>query len=810
MAFTMFVQLSRVFRYSIALALPLALMSGVGAGGASASSPPAPLEADGAATSIVFIDPAVRAADVLRAGLSPRSEVVLLAPDVPLLEQMAKALAGRHNVGAVHILSHGSAGAVLTGTERLDRAGLHSARPEVLATIRAALTDDADILLYGCNIAEGAGGAAFADDLASATGADVAASANATGHLSKGGDWDLEYQRGAVETQVAVLAGAQAAWHDTLTITITVAGNTAALLNALTSAGMNGVTLTGTPTVLGAFGSNAYGTFTSSGSNIGMSTGAIFGTGNVTQVSGAPSFFWDGAGTGNSSGSERDRAALTFSFTPNTGITKVAFRYVMGSEEYNEYVGQNFSDNITIRLTGGIYTGTNVALVPGTSTGIDIDTINNSLNSAYYRDNTIASPPVPDSVLDGHTTLLRTISTVVPGTSYAAEIKVADYTDALYNSAIFVDYFGSSLSLDLDGNNSSGATLADYQNTFTEGGAAVAVADTDDVLTNYDTTSIQNVVITLTNAKTSDVMTVGTLPSGITGSVNTGTPGVITVTLSGASTTANYQTAIRAVTFSNSSNSPDTTARNITVVANDGSTNSNTGTTTITVVSVPNYAYTVGKTTTVGTIAAPGTIPYTIVVTNTGDTALTGIANTDTLTQAAYSTTLTLSGPTGDGGVIGTLDVGEVWTYTGSYSATQARIDNGSNIVNTVSFTTSQTGATATVATATTTVTRTPGLLMVKNADNAGSVTAGQSYGYTYDVTNTGNVTVTNISIGDVHGGHGTDPVPGDEVLLTDAGTAGDSTDAGSNGIWTSLAPGDTIRFSSTYQVVQSDIDRLQ
>ncbi len=379
-------------------------------------------------------------------------------------------------------------------------------------------------------------------------------------------------------------------------VTITPAGSTTTLLNALAPNGATGVTFTGTPTILGAFSSNAYGTFTTSGSNLGMTSGAVFGTGNVSQVPGSPSFFWDGAGTGNSSGSERDRAALTFSFTPDVGVTKVAFRYVMGSEEYNEYVGQSFSDNITIRLTGGVYSGTNVAVVPNTSTGIDIDTINASTNSAYYRDNTVATPPVPDSVLDGHTTVLRTISTVVPGTTYSAEIKVADFTDNRWNTAIFVDYFGAALLLDLDSNNSSGATLANFNTTFTEAGPAIAIADTDRTIINYDTTSIASATIQLTNAKPSDVMTINTLPGGITGSVNTSVPGVITVTLTGSASAATYQTALSAIRFNNTSNVPDITARNVTVIVNDGATNSNTAVTTITMVRVPTYLYTVAKT----------------------------------------------------------------------------------------------------------------------------------------------------------------------------------------------------------------------
>lgn len=619
--------------------------------------------------------------------------------------------------------------------------------------------------------------------------------------------WLRSLLRLAVLAILALATGVQSAQA---TVNVTIANSTAALISALTPGGATGITITGTPTILGAFSSNAYGTFTTSGSNLGMLSGAVFGTGNVSQISGAPSFFWDGAGTGVTQGSERDRAALTLSFIPDPGITKVAFRYVMGSEEYNEYVGQNFSDNITIRLTGGVYSNTNVAVVPGTSTGIDIDTINNSLNSAYYRDNTIASPPIPDSVLDGHTTVLSTISTVVPGTTYSAEIKVADFTDNQYNTAIFINYFGASLLVDLDDNNSSGATGADYLTTFTEAGPSIAVVDTDRLITNMDTTSITQAVVRLTNAQASDSLTVGALPGGITSSINTSVPGVITVTLSGSGSTATYQTALSAIRFSNSSNLPNTQQRVVTVVVSDGTTNSNTATARINITIVPTYLYTVAKAVNLASISAPSVLNYTITLSNTGDGAMTGVTPVDVLTQGAFSTSITLTGPSGDAAPVGTFNLGETWTYTASYAAGQARIDNGAALVNTVTVSTAQTGAATQQASASTTVVQNPSLSIAKSANTAGPVSQGNNIVYSYVVTNSGNITIRNITINDTHNSHGTFVTPANEVVETDVSPTLDSSDGGNNGNWDVLAPGDSIRFTSTYQVVQADIDNLQ
>ena len=67
-----------------------------------------------------------------------------------------------------------------------------------------ALADDADILIYGCNLAASESGEMLVESLASLTGADVAASDDLTGHESLGGDWELEYRAGEIDAEVVV------------------------------------------------------------------------------------------------------------------------------------------------------------------------------------------------------------------------------------------------------------------------------------------------------------------------------------------------------------------------------------------------------------------------------------------------------------------------------------------------------------------------------------------------------------------------------------------------------------------------------
>jgi hypothetical protein len=104
-----------------------------------------------------------------------------------------------------------------------------------------------------------------------------------------------------------------------------------------------------------------------------------------------------------------------------------------------------------------------------------------------------------------------------------------------------------------------------------------------------------------------------------------------------------------------------------------------------------------------------------------------------------------------------------------------------------------------------------PALIIDKTPSTSGPVNVGDVITYNYTITNPSAVTINNVTVADVHNGFGIDPVPDNEVLLTDAAPTGNSTDAvSSNNVWSVLAAGDTIRFSATYTVTQADIDNLQ
>src|SRR5207248_415038 len=85
-----------------------------------------------------------------------------------------------------------------------------------------------------------------------------------------------------------------------------------------------------------------------------------------------------------------------------------------------------------------------------------------------------------------------------------------------------------------------------------------------------------------------DVLSFSNVPAtmgNITAASNTG--GVLALTSPGATATlAQWQAALQAVTYSNTSDNPTTAARSVGFVVNDGAANSNTITSTINITAV--------------------------------------------------------------------------------------------------------------------------------------------------------------------------------------------------------------------------------
>jgi Domain of unknown function (DUF4347) len=176
-------------------------------------------------TEIAFVDRGLPQAETLVSGLMAQRaqgrsiEVIPFTRDDDGLALVSQTLAQRQAEGvrfdAVHLISHGQAGAVQLGSATLDADSLLLRAGEI-AGWSGALGAQADLLLYGCDVAAQASGLFLIEGLAALTGADVAASDDPTGSAALGGDWQLERHTGSIESTVAFGVAVQQDWAGTL------------------------------------------------------------------------------------------------------------------------------------------------------------------------------------------------------------------------------------------------------------------------------------------------------------------------------------------------------------------------------------------------------------------------------------------------------------------------------------------------------------------------------------------------------------------------------------------------------------------
>jgi uncharacterized repeat protein (TIGR01451 family) len=152
-------------------------------------------------------------------------------------------------------------------------------------------------------------------------------------------------------------------------------------------------------------------------------------------------------------------------------------------------------------------------------------------------------------------------------------------------------------------------------------------------------------------------------------------------------------------------------------------------------------AIAVAKSSTTTSVTDAGqVVPYTLTVTNPGSVVLTGVTVTDPLCGD-------IAGPTGDMNADNSLDLTETWTYTCSHTVSQAEVDAGGNLSNTVTADSIESApATATLDIP---ISQVPALQVVKTSTTTAVTGAGQVVSYGFALTNLGNVTLTGITVAD-------------------------------------------------------------
>ena len=205
------------------------------------------------------------------------------------------------------------------------------------------------------------------------------------------------------------------------------------------------------------------GFFNGVASNIGLDSGIVLSSGNVGLAPGPNNSGSAGlsVATGNNGDADLtalagvntfDAAVLQFDFVP-TGDT-ARFRYVFGSEEYNEFVCGSVNDAFGFFISGpginGPFTNNavNIALIPNTTVPVSINTVNIGTsgggsgcptgglsNSAYFVNN----PGGATVQYDGFTVVLEAKYPVQCGQTYHLKLAISDGGDHVYDSGVFLE-----------------------------------------------------------------------------------------------------------------------------------------------------------------------------------------------------------------------------------------------------------------------------------------------------------------------------------------------------------------------------------
>ena len=110
---------------------------------------------------VVVIDSRVPDLDSLVADLEAGgAQVHIVQANESGLTAISNALAQAQNADSLHIISHGNSGSITLGSDTINSATLQAQSAQV-QDWAYYLTQDADILLYGCDVAAGEQGLAF-------------------------------------------------------------------------------------------------------------------------------------------------------------------------------------------------------------------------------------------------------------------------------------------------------------------------------------------------------------------------------------------------------------------------------------------------------------------------------------------------------------------------------------------------------------------------------------------------------------------------------------------------------------------------
>jgi gliding motility-associated-like protein len=148
-----------------------------------------------------------------------------------------------------------------------------------------------------------------------------------------------------------------------------------------------------------------------------------------------------------------DVCKIEFDFVP-LGDT-LNFRYKFASEEYPDFICSPFTDIFGIYISGGpgFTIPTNIALIPGTTIPVSVNSVNNGVPTAFFNIATCnaigAGSPFTNYYVDnmastnivynGMTVMMNAQAIVTPCSTYHMKIAISDLNDGDRDSGIFLE-----------------------------------------------------------------------------------------------------------------------------------------------------------------------------------------------------------------------------------------------------------------------------------------------------------------------------------------------------------------------------------
>ncbi|AUC15602.1 hypothetical protein BTO06_10795 [Tenacibaculum sp. SZ-18] len=150
-----------------------------------------------------------------------------------------------------------------------------------------------------------------------------------------------------------------------------------------------------------------------------------------------------------------DAAVIEFDFIPKSN--RISFRYLMASQEYQGNFPCNFADSFAFLLQRtGAASYTNLAVLPGTATPVSVTNVHNEIptvgdapgcpaaNESFFAGNDAA-----ETGFEGRTVVLTAEAEVTPNVTYHIKLVVADFSDRIVDTAVFLEKGSFNLGLNI-------------------------------------------------------------------------------------------------------------------------------------------------------------------------------------------------------------------------------------------------------------------------------------------------------------------------------------------------------------------------